>query len=214
VEVVRVFHPSDYLQQRKEPDMKRFICACALFICHITSTAAQTSPNPQSTLTPLYSSNFASLTDNFYATNSEQHSIALSIGYTDTGILAYMKKTQVPNTKPFKRFYKGAPQYEHFYTANTDEANFVLANGWGYEGVEGYLYTSRVPGSTPMYRLAYFNSSNSDLIHKYTLSYPEVQQLVAQGWGYDGIQGYEPPREPRRPFGLSHAACFCSAAFA
>jgi hypothetical protein len=24
----------------------------------------------------------------------------------------------------------------------------------------------------------------------------------------------EPPREPRRPFGLSHAACFCSAAFA
>ena len=24
----------------------------------------------------------------------------------------------------------------------------------------------------------------------------------------------EPPREPRRPFGLSHAACFCSATFA
>jgi acyl-CoA thioesterase I len=170
--------------------MKRFIYACALFFSCITSTAAQSIPIAQPTLTPLYSSNFASLTDNFYTTNPEHHSIALSIGYTNTGILAYMKKTQVPNTRPFKRFYKGAPQYEHFYTAKTDEANFVLANGWVYEGVEGYIYTIQVPGSTPMYRLAYFNSSNSDLVHKYTLNYQEVQQLVAQGWGYDGIQGY------------------------
>jgi acyl-CoA thioesterase I len=170
--------------------MKRFIYACALFISCITSTAAQSTSVAQPTLTPLYSSNYASLTDNFYTTNPEDHSIALSIGYTDTGILAYMKKEQVLNTRPFKRFYKGAPQYEHFYTASTSEANFVLANGWVYERVEGYIYTIRVPGSTPMYRLAYFNGSNSDLVHKYTLSYPEVQRLVAQGWGYDGIQGY------------------------
>ena len=33
---------------------------------------------------------------------------------------------------------------------------------------------------------------------------------------YEGHQfsDYEPPRESRRPFGLSHAACFCSATFA
>jgi hypothetical protein len=170
--------------------MKRILYACALSASYIASASAQLTINLQPALTPLYSSNYAAITDNFYTTKSQDHAIALGLGYTDTGILAYMEKTQQPNTKPFKRFYKGAPQYDHFYTANPDEASYVQANGWQYEGVEGYLYTTQVPGSMPMYRLAYFNASNGDLVHKYTLSNREVQQLRGQGWGYDGIQGY------------------------
>jgi hypothetical protein len=182
--------PSDCSSQPKEPDMKRILYACALFSSFIASASAQLSLNPQPALTPLYSSNYAALTDNFYTIKSQDHAAALDIGYADTGILAYMEKSPQPNTKPFKRFYKGAPQYEHFYTANSSEASYVMANGWQYEGVEGHLYTTQVPGSTPMYRLAYFNGSNGDLVHKYTLNYLQVRQLRAQGWSYDGIQGY------------------------
>jgi Repeat of unknown function (DUF5648) len=170
--------------------MKRIIHACALFFCYIATAFAQPMPNPQPALAPLYSSNHAAYTDNFYTIKPQDHSIALSIGYTDTGVLAYMEKTQQPNTKPFKRFFKGAPQIEHFYTASQDEANFVLANGYQYEGVEGYIYTTQVPGTQPMYRVAFFNGSTGDLVHKYTLNYRQVQQLTAQGWSYDGIQGY------------------------
>lgn len=167
--------------------MKRIVSAFLLFFCYTATVSAQAVPSP---LTPLYSSNQAALTDNFYTTKFQDHTAALGTGYTDTGVLAYMEKTQQPNTKPFKRFFKGAPQLEHFYTANTSEANFVLANGYQYEGIEGYIYTTQVPGTQPMYRAAYFNGATGDLVHKYTVSYRQVQQLTAQGWSYDGIQGY------------------------
>jgi hypothetical protein len=164
--------------------MKRIVYLCALFFCCIATASAQTA------LTPLYSSNHAAYTDNFYTTKPQDHSAALSIGYIDTGILAYMEKTRQPNTTAFKRYFKGAPQYEHFYTTKDSEARFVLANGYQYEGDEGYIYTTQVPGTLPMYRVAYFNGSNGDLVHKYTVNYRQVQQLTAQGWTYDGIQGY------------------------
>ncbi len=170
--------------------MKRFLYSGILFLCFSSVAVAQLTVNPQPALTPLYSANQSSLTDNFYTIKVQDHATALGIGYTNTGVLAYMEKSQQPNTMPFKRFYKAAPQYEHFYTAKTDEANLVMANGWQYEGIEGYIYTTQVPGSVPMYRAAYFNSSNGDLVHKYTLNYQELQQLLQQGWGNVGVQGY------------------------
>lgn len=170
--------------------MLRSVFLFALSLPLAAPAYADVTINPQPPLTPLYSANHAGFTDNFYTVNPQDHSTALGIGYANTGVLAYMEKRQQPNTRPFKRFYKGAPQYEHFYTALDNEASFVQANGWQYEGVEGYIYATQVPGSVAMYRLAYFNGATGDLVHKYTLSMAEVRQLQSQGWSNDGVQGY------------------------
>jgi hypothetical protein len=155
------------------------------------SATAQTGYHPQPPLAPLYSANHAGFTDNFYTIDAGTRAIVLGMGYADTGILAYVERTPQPNTRPFKRFFKGAPQLEHFYTANDDEAAAVMAGGWQYEGIEGYLYTTQVPGSVPLYRAAHYDPATGDLVHKYTLSTYELYLLTAyQGWSSDGLQGY------------------------
>jgi hypothetical protein len=159
---------------------------------------------PKPALAPLYSSYHAGVTDNFYTIKPQDHAIAKNTyAYADTGILAYMEKTQQPNTKPFKRFYKGAPQYEHFYTAYEDEVSIVQANGYQYEGPEGYIYTIQVPGTVPMYRIAKFNGYTGDLVHKYTLnSYEVYVSVYYQGWTSDGVQGYVYTKDtPEVPYG-------------
>jgi hypothetical protein len=170
--------------------MKMKICVFALLALFATNSFAQI--NPQPALTPLRTAYNASYTDNFYTVDPQQLAIVVNnYGYSDTGILAYMEKTQQPNTKPFKRFFKGAPQLEHFYTAFANEESFVLANGYVYEGIEGYIYEIQVPGSVPMYRAAKYDGNTGDLVHKYTLSSSELYNLTTyQGWGSDGIQGY------------------------
>jgi hypothetical protein len=166
--------------------------SCLFAVLALLANASMAQINPQPALTPLYSSYNGQYTDNFYTINAQEHAIAQSTyGYSNTGVLAYMEKTQQPNTRPFKRYFKGAPQLEHFYTAFPDEQNFVSANGYVYEGIEGYIYEIQVPGTVPMYRAAKFDGATGDLVHKYTLDAYELQLLTTyDGWGSDGIQGY------------------------
>lgn len=158
-------------------------------------------------LAPLYHLRNDSITDHFYTTSTQQRDLAQSCcGFTYVGVTAWVpvasyyddvglwEPVQYSASK-FRRFWKGQPQQEHFYTTKHSDASYVLANGWVDEGHEGYLYSSSsfAEGLLPLYRLNKFNPSNSDLVHFYTLSVFERDSLVAQGWGYDGVEGYAYP---------------------
>lgn len=159
--------------------------------CTLLGTAHAVPLNPLPPFVPLYSSNHAGINDNFYTIDPQHHQLAIQThGYVDTGPVAFLERRQQPNTKAFKRFYKGTPQTDHFYTSSDSEEALVLSLGWVFERVEGYIYTTQVPGSKPLYRLNLFNGQSGDLVHKYTLDVNEMQQLQAQGWGYDGVAGY------------------------
>ncbi|GAA4783501.1 hypothetical protein [Lysobacter hankyongensis] len=169
--------------------MKTRIGIFALLMVFSTGSIGQITPQPP--LVALRSAYNAQYTDHFYTIDAQQHATAVgNHGYANTGILAYMEKTQQPSTRPFKRFFKGAPQLDHFYTASATEESQVLAAGYVYEGIEGYIYTTQVPGSVPMYRAAKYDGATGDLVHKYTLSSTELYNLTTQGWGSDGLQGY------------------------
>ncbi len=147
--------------------------------------------NHKPAFVPLYSAYSSQVNDNFYTVDLQQHQEAMNVhGYSNTGVAAYLEAKQQPNTKPFKRFYKGPPQREHFYTADPAEEALVINAGWVFERVEGYIYTTQVPGSVPLYRVNRYTGQTGDLVHKYTRSFAEVIILVQGGWGYDGISGY------------------------
>src|SRR5688500_11803665 len=70
--------------------------------------------NQQPLLVPLYESFDPNYLDYFYTVDASQHAIAQSIGYIATGEpVAYLERTQQPGTKPFYRFYKDHPEYNH-----------------------------------------------------------------------------------------------------
>lgn len=147
---------------------------------------------PVAPLTALYWCYSPGLNDYLLTTKpSEVASVCtLSGGYITSGILGYVEKTQQPNTLPFKRYWKGLPQTDHSYTTSASEVSYLETNGWIAQGNEGYIYTTSVPGSVPLYRLSKFNGVTWDLVHKFTTSWSEVNQLVSEGWGYDLIAGY------------------------
>jgi hypothetical protein len=67
----------------------------AVLALFTTNVFAQLQLNLLAPLTPLYSSYNASVTDYLYTINPQHHAIALNTyGNTDTGVLAYMEKTQ------------------------------------------------------------------------------------------------------------------------
>ena len=162
-----------------------------IFFTLFTMQAFALSLDFKAPFVPLYSSHSYVYNDNFYTTSLVSSQEAINYyGYADTGVVGYLERTQQPNTKAFKRFYKGLPQTDHFYTTDDSEVATVLAFGWIYEGIEGYIYETQVPGSIPFYRINKWNDATGDLIHKYTQNWSEVQQLVSYGWQYDRIAGY------------------------
>ncbi len=146
-------------------------------------------PLSQATSVPLYQLYSQSSTDHFYTVSASQRDLAISYGYLNQGIAAYVEPTQVAGTLPFWRFYSGS-QSDHFYTTSAAEYNYVVANGFTYETVEGYLYSGQVAGTVPLYRLSWWNSTTNDLDHFYTTSDASRNSVIAQGWTYDGVAGY------------------------
>ena len=128
--------------------------------------------------------------DYFYTLSPTERDAALMYGYTDQGIAFYVEAEASSQARPFRRFYKGAPQYEHFYTIDDADVASVLAAGWADEGNEGYVFAQQVTGSVPVYRLSYYNASTGDLMHHYTIVPAVAQSLSSQGWTNEGIKGY------------------------
>ncbi|MBN8477833.1 MAG: YncE family protein [Burkholderiales bacterium] len=88
-----------------------------------------------------------------------------------------------------------APKSSHFYTAYPHECSLVKANpDWQYEQI-AFLVALPVAGSchvgVPLFRL--YNSGQSGAPnHRYTLSATIRDQMVAQGFVYEGIAGCVP----------------------
>jgi Repeat of unknown function (DUF5648) len=130
------------------------------------------------------------LTDNFYTTKLSDIALIQQYGWIDRGIpfkLAPRANSYTAHQSEFRRFYKGAPQYEHFYSTNPAETPIVINGGYTNEGVEGYVYKANKAGTTPLYRYARFYPATGDLEHYYTI---RTNDSNAAGFGYEGIIGY------------------------
>jgi len=149
---------------------------------------------------PLYETYNQQYQDFFYTIDPSQRDIAVSqYGYVYRGIAARVESTQIANTLPFWRFYKGLPQTDHFYTTDAGELNYVLSYGWQYERVEGYLFAGQAPGTVPMYRYHYWEGATSELMHYYTVDSTLRPMLESYGWVQDGLAGYVYPPTPTAP---------------
>lgn len=139
----------------------------------------------------MYWTRNAAYTDNFYTLSASQRDTSLTIGYSNRGTAFAMPTNRIRNvSKPFYRYYKGAPQFEHFYTYFTPEWQFVEQNGYLYEGIEGYVYENYKPGTVALRRFTLFNPANSDLQHLYSINRNDP---YAAGMTYEGIVGYVCP---------------------
>ena len=93
---------------------------------------------------------------------------------------------------PIYRLYS-AEHGDHYYTTNVAEKNALVAEGWTLDGGTGIAFPS-ADASTgrPMYKVhnpnAYPNGEAG--AHHFTMSWQEVQNLVAIGWEYEGIAWY------------------------
>ena len=82
---------------------------------------------------------------------------------------------------------------DHFYTTSVAERDELLAEGWTLDGDTGIAFPSATAETgRPMYRLynpnAYPNGEAG--AHHFTMSWEEVQNLVAVGWQYEFVAWY------------------------
>ncbi len=167
--------------------MKKSLCLLAVSLSVLAVSANAAIPP----LVPLYSAYNAALNDNFYTIDKTAHSDQIAeFGYSDTGVVAYLEHRPQPNTRAFKRYYKGSPQTDTFLTTSASEQASVTSGGWTFEADEGFLYETQVPGSVPLYRLNKFNPTTRDQVHRYTRSSTVVANLTRGGWALDGVAGF------------------------
>ena len=140
-------------------------------------------------LTPMYQLYHPGSTDHFYTIDLDTRIRARDFyGFTDQGVAFFVERTNVTDTRPLRRFYKGVPETDHFYTIDSVEANTVLNRNWVEEGVEGYVYIQEVAGSVPLYRLSWA-IYNGDHDHIFTTEYSSAQQLMSQGLEFPRFSG-------------------------
>jgi uncharacterized delta-60 repeat protein len=118
-------------------------------------------------------------------------------GWIRTGKSFKVWTEAAPNLSPVCRFFSGqafAPKSSHFYTPYQAECVSVKLGGvWQFEG---NVFELRLPsgppgqgtcaaGSAPLYRL-YNNGQGGAPNHRYTDDLAVLNQMVAQGWSFEG----------------------------
>ncbi len=101
------------------------------------------------------------------------------------------------SSSPTCRFFSTAfdPRSSHFYTPFADECAIVKTNpGWQFESIAFYVQIATdwgtdnaycPTGTQPLYRL-YNNGQGGAPNHRYTTSVTTFNQMIAQGWSYEG----------------------------
>jgi len=85
-----------------------------------------------------------------------------------------------------------APKSSHFYTPNAAECQGLIATSqvWQFEGIAFYIALADAngncpPGTIPLYRF-YDNGMGGAPNHRYTTSLAIFNQMVGQGWQFEG----------------------------
>lgn len=114
-------------------------------------------------------------------------------GWVRTGKTYPVEATAANGLNSVCRFFSVtfAPKSSHFYTPYTQECSGLIAGGvWQYEGVAFQLRLRGIDGScpggfNPYYRL-YNNGQGGAPNHRYTDDLAVLNQMVAQGWSFEG----------------------------
>jgi len=88
--------------------------------------------------------------DCFYTASVEEKGYAGGLGFSFTGVVGYVLKTQLPGTVPLHRLFK---DHDHFLTTDEEEKGYAKGLGYAYEGVLGYVSKMPLPGTKPLYRV-------------------------------------------------------------
>ena len=126
--------------------------------------------------------------EHFYTGSQEESINLIKAGWNFEGS-GFITPTE---GTPIYRLYS-AEHGDHFYTTNVAEKDALVAEGWTLDGGTGIAFPS-ADASTgrPMYQVhnpnAYPNGEAG--AHHFTMSWEEVQNLVAIGWEYEGIAWY------------------------
>ena len=90
--------------------------------------------------------------DCFYTASVEEKGYAGGLGFSFTGVVGYVLKTQLPGTVPLHRLFKDK-YHDHFLTTDEEENGYFQGLGYAYEGVLGYVSKMPLPGTKPLYRV-------------------------------------------------------------
>ncbi len=124
-------------------------------------------------------------------------------GWSRTGDMFRAYPDPAQGTQPVCRFY-GNPAINpatglrrgpnsHFYTINPGECEFVKQDvGWVYEGIAFHAYPLSTgggcaSGQVPIYRVYNGRWQQNDSNHRFTTSLATYNQMIAAGWGAEGI---------------------------
>ena len=122
--------------------------------------------------------------DHLYTKSESEYNEVVAAGWAAEGIAWYTPE-------------EGAPVYrlynpntgEHFYTKSESEYNDVAEAGWVQEGVAFYSANSEDTNAVPVYRDFNPNAKGPGS-HLFTKSKAESNELVSQGWKFEGIGFY------------------------
>ena len=136
-------------------------------------------------LTALWESRNAGMTDTFYTTYYNDHTISgPANGFVDHGVAAWLPCSSNALDGPF-----GEPSYKGTPAAPDAPAGDGLApsrSGHGY-AVRMDFACAPPADARPLYRLY---KSRPETDHVYTTSAEEVAALEASGYGFDRVEGY------------------------